>query len=365
MKDSEKEKFYNTISTSRSSTIKPKKTISKLPRHIGIDKLHIHIPLYPDNTDGSSGIWKKKRYANTPNGQEIQKFEGFLEVSPRTVIHISIFNYGSIAEVQFNPSRVLDKEGSSLCPLKFLEGTVLWVLKQLEGTITPDWCIDRQTGEILEVWPSDWYSRIKVTRIDLAVDITTSEAFSISTVRQSVSNQHKITTTYENKGVCNSLEWGKKPWLREIFYSKGNHPNHKDSKDVQRFEVQIHREFIRQKGWQNLEKITVPHILRLIEERWAKSGLSEAFSFDEDFASIYNQLLTYVTPSKAMNFLGSALVANNGLVLGINPKTVKEYQKLSQILGFSFGSDITKVGKKLYYLDLKKGKMLQHQLLEI
>jgi len=361
MKESKKEKFYNTISTSRSSTNKPKKTISKLPRHIGIDKLHIHIPLYSDNTDGSSGIWKKKKYSYTSSGQEIQKFEGVLEPDPRIIIHISIFNYGSIAEIQFNPSRVFDSEGSSLCPLKSLEASVRWVLTKLEDIITPDWCIDRQTGEILETWPSDWYSRVKAKRIDLAADIATSEAFKVATVRQQVSNKHRCIGTFENRGTCNTLAWGKQPWIRETFYSKGNCPEHKQSKDVYRFEVQMHREFIKQKGWQNLEIVTAAHIMNFMQERWDKSGLGIAFSLKSSFTALHSQLLSQMNPSKAMNFLGAALVASHGLSLGINERTVKDYIKLGQALGFSFGSDIFKTSSELTYLDLKKGKMLPYK----
>lgn len=360
MKESKK-KFYNTISTSRSSTNNPKKTISMLPRHIGIDKLHIHIPLHSDSTDGSSRIWKKKKYSYTTNGHQIQKFEGLLEVTPRTVIHISIFNYGTVAEIQFNPSRVIDSEGSSLCPLKSLEASVRWVLKQVEDIITPDWCIDKQSGEILEIWPSDWYSRVKAKRIDLAADIATSEAFKVATVRQQVSNNHRCIGTFENRGTCNTLVWGKQPWIRETFYSKGNCPEHKQSKDIYRFEIQMHREFIKQKGWQNLEMVTAAQIMNFMEERWDKSGLGIAFSLNSSFTSLYSQLLSQMNPSKAMNFLGAALVASHGLSLGINEKTVKDYRKLGQTLGFSLGSDIFMTSTELAYLDLKKGKLLPYK----
>jgi hypothetical protein len=351
------EKFYNTISTSRSSTNKPKKTISKLPRHIGIDKLHIHIPLYSDNTDGSSGIWKKKKYSYTPTGQEIQKFEGFLEVTPRTVIHISIFNYGTVAEITFNPSRVIDSTGSSLCPLEHLKVSVRWVLKQLEEVITPDWCIDKQTGEILDVWPFDWYSRVIAKRIDLAVDISSSAAFNVNTVRQQVSIKHKYIETFENRGICNTLVWGKNPWIRETFYNKGNCPEHKESDDIYRFEVQMHRSFINKNGWQNLEIIKASHIMNFMQERWDKSGLGIAFTLNSNFAEFYNQLLNLMAPSKAMNFLGAAFVASQGLPININNRTVKDYRKLGETLGFSFGSDISKMSTELVYLDFKMGKM--------
>ena len=123
----------------------------------------------------------------------------------------------------------------------------------------------------------------------------------------------------------------------------------------------MHREFIKQKGWQNLEIVTAAHIMNFMQERWDKSGLGIAFSLKSSFTALHSQLLSQMNPSKAMNFLGAALVASHGLSLGINERTVKDYRKLGQTLGFSFGSDIFKTSSELAYLDLKKGKMLPYK----
>jgi hypothetical protein len=353
------ELFYNTISTGRTPACTAKKTGKLLPRHIGIDKLHIRIPLYPDSTDGSSSVWSVKRYVPVGNGHEIQKFEVNLYPSPRTCIHVSVFNHGKDAVVEFNPSRVIDKAGSSLCPVTYLEGTVLWVLKELESIITPEWAIDTHTGEFLDPWPSDWYTRVVPMRIDLAADINVnSKSFNVAKVRQAVSNKHKTLTPRENRGVCNSMEWGKRPWLRETFYNKGNHPDHVNSAGQFRFEVQAYREYIKKNGLRNLENLTEERALEIIEERWTKSGLSGSFALDSDLENFYQRLLDRVSPGKAQSFLGAALLASRQLPLEANHRTIKEYEKLGQSLGFSFGSDITAMGSQLFRLDLQGGEMV-------
>ena len=101
--------------------------------------------------------------------------------------------------------------------------------------------------------------------------------------------------------------------------------------------------------------------MNFMQERWDKSGLGIAFTLNSNFAEFYNQLLNLMVPSKAMNFLGAALVASQGLQIGINTRTVKDYRKLGETLGFSFGSDISKMSTELVYLDFKKGKMLPYK----
>ena len=353
------ELFYNTISTGRTPANRANKTGSSLPRHIGIDKLHIRIPLYPDSTDGSSSIWSVKKHANTGNGHEIQKFEGNIYLAPRTCIHINVYNHGKEAVIEFNPSRVMDSAGSSLCALKYLKGTVLGVLQKLENIITPEWALDSQTGEILDSWPNDWYSKVIPSRIDFAADIKVgSNTFNVSRIRQAVSNKHRMLTSRENRGICNSLEWGKRPWLRETFYNKGNHPDHVNSAGVFRFEVQAYREYVKKHGLRNLENLTEEKILTILEERWIKSGLNLAFSLDPNLETFHKKLRKEVSPTKAQTFLGAALLASRQIPLEVNPRTIKDYQKLGQTLGYSFGSDISAMGSQLCRLDLKMGKMV-------
>jgi hypothetical protein len=138
-------------------------------------------------------------------------------------IYINVFNFGSMAEIQFNPSRVFDVEGSSLCPVTELENTIYWVILKIQGLICPIWCVDKVTGLIsysqLE-WPSNWMDYVRVCRLDIAADFTVEQdTFNVNTIKQAVSNSKKVLRTTENYGECNEIDWGKQPWIRHIFYS--------------------------------------------------------------------------------------------------------------------------------------------------
>jgi len=352
---------YNTISAGKSSTSKAiskgiKQTYKQLPSHIGIDKLHIRIPLYPDNTDGSHRMWGKESLRTGNNGYRVQRMKGQLKPLPRTSIYVSIFDYGNWAEIQYNPSRVYYPHDSRLCPLEALEATLVWILRQLEDIITPLWAIDQMTGEILPQWPSNWYSQVSVSRIDLAADIKVPyESFNVATVRQSASNRRAKLNTCENRGKCNTLYWGSSGWLRETFYDKGAHKDHSESANQFRFEIQLGRKFIMQKGWGNLEKITAHRIMTLLIERWAKSGLANPLSVESDFADFYRKSVKATSPSRALGLLGAFFAISKGVDPVISPKTLSEYMKVATDLGFSAGLGLDRMGTTTFSMDLISG----------
>ena len=353
---------YNTISAGKTSTSKAiskgrKQTYKRLPSHIGIDKLHIRIPLYPDYTDGSHGMWSQKSLRTGNNGYSVEKVQGQLKPHLRTSIYVSVFAHGTWAEIQYNPSRVLYPDDSRLCPFWALEATLVSVLKQLQDVITPLWAFNPLTGELLTEWPSDWYSRVSVSRIDFAADINVPfESFNVAKVRQSVSNKRKLTNTCENRGVCNTLYWGKSGWLRETFYNKAAHKEHKESTHQYRFEVQLGRKFIKNKGWENLETLNPDRIMNLMEARWMKSGLGMPFVVETKFEGFYERLVLETSPSKALGILGALYALSKGLQINTSPKTMTEYSRIATQLGFSLGEDLENMGSELLKMDLKLGR---------
>ena len=50
--------------------------------------------------------------------------------------------------VEFNPARVMDLDGDTLCTPDKLEATVVWAIKGLSEALMPIWCYDRATAEI-------------------------------------------------------------------------------------------------------------------------------------------------------------------------------------------------------------------------
>jgi hypothetical protein len=362
---------YNNVSTGTSSTYIDTeddlsagifKPVQSLPSHIGIDKLHILIPLSSADTDGSSEDWKKKSYTSTENGQQISKLSGNVIIAPRLNIHIDVFNLGATAEIQFNPSRVVDVQGSSLCPIEMVEASVLWVLKQLEDLITPIWAVDQSTGVIGGQWPSNWYSMIDCKRVDIAIDFTiATPGFDVDTLRTAVSARHNRLSVDENRGRINSLTWGSSTWLREVLYSKERHPDHVNSSDQFRYEIQLNRKYTRVHGWNNLLNVTAVNVLNLLDARWKKSGLNEKFVMKPSIKGFYRNALTLMSPTKASTLLGAAFLENKGVDCKLNPRTFAEYRKIAAQLGYTLGDDLCNLGEEFFELNYLSGTLDQVQ----
>ena len=350
---------YNTISTGSNSPNNAKSGYinRQLPDHIGIDKLHIRIPLIPEDTDGHSAQWKKKRFIPTANGSSIHWLETHLEVAERLDIHLKVFNLGAPAEIQFNPSRVMDADGSSLCSVEALEATVIFVIRQISHLITPTWFLDMTSGEVKEAWPSGWLEQAEITRLDIAVDITSNISFNVEKVLKQVAGRLKKMDATLNYGFCNSLTWGSPHRLREVFYNKGAHPLHKNSDGVFRFECQLHSRYLKEKSVQSVHHITAEWVMEIAKKRWEKSRLGIPFSLNGGLVHLLSALDKQVSTTKANGFLGVALRMSQGVDSGCNPKTLVEYKSLGESVGFALGSPLDSLGSSTYKLNWRTGTM--------
>lgn len=351
------EDFYNTISTSSNSDSNTNSGYinRQLPSHIGIDKLHIRIPLVPEDTDGSSAVWKKPMWIDGPNGRVFHRAEAHIELLPRMNVHLIVRDLGRVADIQFNPSRVMDAAGSSLCSVEVLEATVRFILGRLQHLITPSWMLNKETGEIGDTWPGDWLEKVTVTRLDIAADFTSYIPFKVELVQQQVAGRLKRLEPTLNKGKVNTLTWGKQPWIRHVFYDKGAHPEHRDSMGVFRFECQLHREFLKKTSLRQLSEITANRVLEILEERFVASRLGVPFSFNGGLSHLCDALDATVSSMKANGFLGVALRLSHGLDSGCNPKTLADYRSIGESIGFALGNPLESLGYSKYRLDWRTG----------
>jgi hypothetical protein len=78
--------------------------------------------------------------------------------------------------VEFNPSRSIDPDGSTLCSPELIDDLVIAVIRFLGmHTVVPIWVTDHKTGETVlenpDLWPPNWRQSVEVNRLDGARDI--------------------------------------------------------------------------------------------------------------------------------------------------------------------------------------------------
>ena len=84
--------------------------------YAGIDKIRISYPLDKEYSDGSDDLFTKHGvYKTLRNGSKLQYAKGHVPGPNGDTTYFEIRNNASMAYIEFNPSRSIDPEGTTLC----------------------------------------------------------------------------------------------------------------------------------------------------------------------------------------------------------------------------------------------------------
>jgi hypothetical protein len=109
------------------------------------------------------------------NGTELQYAKGHIPGPRGDNLYFEVRHNASVAVIEFNPSRSLDPDGSTICPPHKVEDLVVGLIKYLgDHTVMPLWGFDKETGEFIHnqphLWPSSWRDAVTIHRLDIARD---------------------------------------------------------------------------------------------------------------------------------------------------------------------------------------------------
>lgn len=317
--------------------------------YVGIDKIRIIYPLDTEFSDGSSDLFTKNGVRTTIRGTELHYAKGSIPTENGGTIYFELRNNGKLAVVEFNPARVMDLDGDTLCTPDKLEATVVWAIKGLSEALMPIWCYDRATAEIRNhdhaLWPPQWRSMVEIMRLDVARDIYCPfRPFGISNLMHIKKTRYTTDVIYRNNGVPQTLVWGKA--LRASFYNKSL-VHHKDADGGwHRFELQLKTAELKKRGMRNLEEISEKKIYSLLWERWNLSNLSNDLTIASGLDGFKKLLLARTTAIKAETFMGIATSMALGLPMEMNTRTISEYRKLGRSWVLHLGTLLTHLGQE-------------------
>ena len=335
--------------------------------YVGIDKIRIIYPLDTEFSDGSSDLFTKNGVRTTIRGTELHYAKGSIPTENGGTIYFELRNNGKLAVVEFNPARVMDLNGDTLCTPDKLEATVVWAIKGLSEALMPIWCYDRATAEIRNhdhaLWPAQWRSMVEIMRLDVARDIYCPfQPFGISNLMHIKKTRYTTDVIYRNSGVPQTLVWGKA--LRASFYNKSL-VHHKDSDGGwHRFELQLKTAELKKRGMRNLEEISKKKIYSLLWERWNLSNLSNDLTIASGLDGFKKLLLARTTAIKAETFMGIATSMALGLPMEMNTRTISEYRKLGEELGFALGNPLDSFGTRTVRIDFALGIVVDVDAIE-
>lgn len=346
------------------SSVKP---FTANTEYVGIDKIRIIYPLDTEISDGSSDLFTKNGVRTTIKGTHLAYAKGSIPTENGGTIFFELRNNGTKAVVEFNPARVIDLKGDTLCDVDKLEATVVWAIKGLSTALMPIWCFDRATAEITNddhnKWPAAWRSMVEIMRLDIARDIYCPfQPFGVSNLMHIKKTRYTGDIIYRNDGVPQTLVWGKA--LRASFYNKSL-IHHKDADGGwHRFEIQVKTAELKKRAMRTIEDISKDKVHGLLWERWDLSNFSNEITIASGADSFKKLLLARTTAIRAETFMGIAASMALGLPMEMNTRTITEYRKLGEELGFSLGNSFESFGTRTVRIDFAMGTIVETAELE-
>jgi hypothetical protein len=330
-------------------------------QYVGVDKVRIAFPLEPQCNNGSAEIFTRNGFARTQSDGRLKWAEGFTQKGTEAPIYCKVINNGYTAIMEFNPSRQLDRYGSTLCAPDDVYKTVAWAVETFNEAFRPVWTIDRQTGAFIESpaqWPESWESQVVIRRLDLARDFSIEHPdFGLDPYLRIKKKGQKKDAVYRDNGEAQTIAWGRGNRLRTHFYNKSQAPSHKCEENQWRFEIQARRSWLRPKGIASLADISNELCIELLAERWALSRFDGEIFLGDDKVDFFEKAYAIMSPQKAMTFYGLACAMAIGHRPKMHPRMITEYEALGNSIGFQLGQPIQDFSGEAYGLDFSSGRL--------
>jgi hypothetical protein len=334
--------------------------------YAGIDKIRITYPLDKELSDGSDDLFTKHGVRKTlAKGGELQYAKGSVPGPNGDNVFFEVRNNASTAVVEFNPSRSIDPDGSTLCSPDLIDNLVIAVIRYLgRHTVVPIWVIDRHTGEFVlenpDLWPVNWRKAVEINRIDCARDIYSPYlGFGTRSMLGLKKPNFTTDTLFRNNGTVETITWGRKNNVRHCFYNKSLKHDKVANGGWFRFEIQMTTHFLKNNGIASLEDVTSGNVFRLLWHRWNVSNLDTAISIGEGQANLVVQLRKHLSGNQVQTFLGLAVSYFSGFPVEMHQKTLKTYREVGKKIGFNFGQSLDSYGNIQIRIDFARGELVE------
>jgi hypothetical protein len=204
---------------------------------------------------------------------------------------------------------------------------------------------------------------VEIMRLDIARDIYCPfQPFGVSNLMHIKKTRYSGDVIYRNNGVPQTLVWGKA--LRASFYNKSL-IHHKDAEGGwHRFEIQVKTAELKKRSMRTLEEVSRDKVHGLLWERWDLSNFSNELTIASGAESFKKLLLARTTAIRAETFMGIAASMALGLPMEMNARTISEYRKLGEELGFALGNSFESFGTRTVRIDFARGTVVDIDELE-
>jgi hypothetical protein len=332
---------------------------------IGADKIRISVALDPDSIALNDFLYRLLGTWGKTGGKV--RIKGLPEV------YIGLDSLRSILYMEFNPSRFVWHAGLTLCPLPYLIDLTGWVLQTVlkagDPSARPLFAtekINKKTGEIQIVYPSDWADQVWVSALHLACDFKNlPEPFSLSQLEGVQPSRTKAATSHRNKGVLNTLTHVAAPSTPRVsLYNKTNERQGKPEPEAPpvapntyRFEVQLPRKSIAKSLLSRLGGCTEAHTASRLSTKWQDSGFHQDLVWEGSMIHVIHD--SQLSNTEKNELIGYVLACQYGVPSDkYDHNDVARLNRLAESFRIADSLPLTKQGPSYGRLELESASLV-------
>jgi hypothetical protein len=328
--------------------------------YVGIDRIRFMYDTMQEYSDGYHALFTQHFTFRTAKKGVMLTSKGSFGKEQGCEIYVELRNNGNQVLVDFNPSRLFDPDGDTLCPVDKLEAAVLWVVRELSYAVVPNFGYDAKSGEIFALeeqkWPKDWKRHITLTRLDVARDIYSPfRSFGVKDMASISKKRYKNDVLYRNSGQIQTLSWGSSSSVRYNFYNKSKQHHNDPEGGWFRLEAQIHTQYLKTLGFRTLDGVVKDRVEAYLWDRFYACNLNSVLTLAEGSFELAARLHNICSEVKCQTFIGLAYSMEYNLPISMNERTVDDYRKIGVQVGFHLGQSVTNFGSKRVGINFADG----------
>lgn len=335
---------------------------------IGVDMIAIEIPLIPSKSDPKLLLSSIK---NTLLGRWGTKATTTLAGSGAK-IHFSYSMQRSSITMEFNPSRFMDPDGTSLVPVEAVARVCELLVEEYfaDGEALPAFAVTTGGEESLEEWEEDWRSQVRIVRLDTARDFHITEPrFSINLFKEARARHAKAVSIFYNKGIAETWDSPNSKKSGHVkFYDKYRQALKKHIKQLPvegtfRFEYLLRGKHLQRAHIHTLEDLTPAKFENALRIGWKIAGLGEPVAHPHGWINQVND--SALSLEEKAIVIGHLQAQESGFDLGFRKHQINEIKAKARSVGLTFRRPLSKQGNLYMQLDLDTGLCLIHKSLAV
>jgi len=326
----------------------------------GVDRLAVEIPLIPNVSDPKLLLSTIK---NTQLGRWGTKATAIHPVT-KSHIYFKINKARWSITMEFNPSRFMDPDGTTLVPVEAVGRVVELLIKEYfsDGEALPAFAVTEEGDESVERWEDDWRNQVRVTRLDVTRDlISTDPRFNVGLLSGRKAKYARGVSIIHNDQSPSTWDSPRSKQSSHVkLYDKYRQALRKGVKDLPaegtfRFEYLMRKKHLQMAHIHTLEDLNRSKFEVALRQGWAISRLETPIAHPLGWQFQISE--SNLDPEQKLELIGYLQASSANIDIPMSKSKIRQIKTLARSIGISFRKPLNTQGNLFFHLNLEKGSI--------